>query len=311
MIEPATLLDFEKQFDIVDNALNMRALKRWNGRDLRENENLAEHTHLVTACLIKLYDELKELNGHKYACDFETIIKYAMLHDSLELFRGDILSTTKDNISGLRQFVDDEEKQFLKDIIKFKLNDYESELVKLADLMACYKFVEYELRYPSNEFAKEAYTSTKKKFDEYYNKFLHNYFNMDLVDVDVEQHFSKGYADDAGTDIILDRDITFLPMNTTNVELNVNIVPERGEMAFLCARTSAASKGLSVATCPIDPFYSGNVSAIVHNVSNDVITYRKGESFCQYIKVKIITDNDTKPRKQGQRTISKYGGTDK
>ena len=48
--------EFLENFDIADNALQMRCLNRWNGRDLREKENLAEHTHLVCACSIKLYD---------------------------------------------------------------------------------------------------------------------------------------------------------------------------------------------------------------------------------------------------------------
>ena len=39
--------NFIKEFDIADNALQMRCLTRWNGRDLREQENLSEHTQLV------------------------------------------------------------------------------------------------------------------------------------------------------------------------------------------------------------------------------------------------------------------------
>ena len=53
------LKDFEEfcnNFDIVDNALSQRELVRWNGRDILRKENLAEHSHLVVACLIKLID---------------------------------------------------------------------------------------------------------------------------------------------------------------------------------------------------------------------------------------------------------------
>ena len=52
--------DFCKNFDIVDNALDMRDLQRWNGRSLRSKENLSEHTHLVIACAIKFYDVFKK-----------------------------------------------------------------------------------------------------------------------------------------------------------------------------------------------------------------------------------------------------------
>ena len=108
-MEAKTIEQFTNTFDIVDNALKMRTLRRWNGRDLRDEENLSEHTHLVVASLIKLYDWVKT-EQLKYAIDFETMIKHAMLHDSLELFRGDILSVTKDSIPGLRVATDAEEE---------------------------------------------------------------------------------------------------------------------------------------------------------------------------------------------------------
>ena len=310
-MEVKTIEQFTNTFDIVDNALKMRTLRRWNGRDLRDEENLSEHTHLVVASLIKLYDWAKT-EQLKYAIDFETMVKHAMLHDSLELFRGDILSVTKDSIPGLRVATDAEEEYFVNKIVSIKLNDCEAMLVKLADLMACYKFVEFELRYPSNEFAKDAYKETKARYDDLLNKFKVKYLNYDDNVTSVQDvRFKKGYEDDAGTDILLDRDVVFMPMSTTNVDLNVKITPQANEMSFLCARTSAASKGLSVATCPIDPYYNGNVTAIVHNMSNDIIVYKKGEAFCQYVTTKIITDRQTEPKKPGRRTTSKLGGTDK
>ena len=310
-MEAKTIEQFTNTFNIVDNALKMRTLRRWNGRDLRDEENLSEHTHLVVASLIELYDWLKT-QSFKSAVDFETMVKHAMLHDSLELFRGDILSVTKDNIPGLRVATDAEEEYFVNKIVGIKLNDCEAMIVKLADLMACYKFVEFELRYPSNEFAKEAYIETKARYDNLMHTFKVKYLNYsDKITSAQDVRFKKGYEDDAGTDILLDRDIVFMPMSTTNVDLNVQITPKADEMSFLCARTSAASKGLAVATCPIDPYYNGNVTAIVHNMSNDVIVYKKGEAFCQYVTTKIITDRDTPPKKTGRRTTSKLGGTDK
>ena len=57
-----TLRDFIENFDIVENAMEQRNLVRWNGRNLRTRENLAEHTHLVVACSMKLVDYIKK-NG--------------------------------------------------------------------------------------------------------------------------------------------------------------------------------------------------------------------------------------------------------
>lgn len=310
--ENADLNVFCDNFDIVQNALQMRTLRRWNGRDLRDEENLAEHTHLVVVCIFELINKLRKLSIDIDAyIDIEHLVKQALLHDSLELLRGDILSKTKDAIPGLREATDKEEHTFIQKITNIKLNWYEENLLVLADLMACYKFIEWELRYPSNEFAKIAYGQTKGKFDEYYERFLSNLGIPATVEEMPKERFVKGYLDDAGVDIILDRDVTFMPMSTTTIDLNVNITPDISSAAFLCARTSAAQKGIQVAACPIDPFYTGNVSAIVTNISNDIITYKKGESFCQYVQFEIIVNDNVVTKKSGRRTDSKFGGTDK
>ena len=310
--ENADLNVFCDNFDIVQNALQMRTLRRWNGRDLRDEENLAEHTHLVVVCIFELINKLRKLNIDIDAhIDIEHLVKQALLHDSLELLRGDILSKTKDAIPGLREATDKEEHTFIQKITNIKLNWYEENILVLADLMACYKFIEWELRYPSNEFAKIAYEQTKGKFDEYYERFLSNLGIPATVEERPKERFVKGYLDDAGVDIILDRDVTFMPMSTTTIDLNVNITPDISSAAFLCARTSAAQKGIQVAACPIDPFYTGNVSAIVTNISNDIITYKKGEAFCQYVQFEIIVNDNVVTKKPGRRTDSKFGGTDK
>lgn len=299
--------EFLRSFDIVDNAMKMRQLIRWNGRDLRNRENLAEHTHLVIACAIKLMDDFEALLG-KDVFDRYNIVIGAMLHDSLELLRGDILSVTKDAIPGLRTEVDKEEARFAE-YMGLNLTGTERKLLHLADLMACYKFIEQELRFPSNDFAHEAYISTKEKYVECLHEFYeHCGIKIDVPEVDVTERFVKGYEDDAGVDIILEEDVTFLPLSTKTINLNVRVTPFPGQMAFICSRTSAAAKGLVVATCPIDPYYNGQVSAIVHNVSNNIVTYKKGQAFCQYVMIKIQTEI-AKTRRKGKRTHSAFGET--
>ena len=312
---------FIVDFNIVDNALDMRTLLRWNGRDLRNKENLAEHTHLVVACAIELYDYFKyepftTENGTAYLLtelvEFEAIIRRCMLHDALELLRGDILSITKDIVPGLRAFTDDEEDTFMKSVGSLT-NTIEDEIVELADLKACYKFVERELRYPSNDFARAVYLTTKDKFDKKYEAFCKKYeLPYGEEPVKITSWFKKGYEADAGVDVILDRDVTILPMSTMSVDLNITVTPDEGEMAVLCARTSAAAKGLCVAMCPIDANYTGNVTAIVHNVSNQILTYRKGEAFCQVVSLPItccISKNDIEIKKSGKRSDGKLGST--
>jgi 5'-deoxynucleotidase YfbR-like HD superfamily hydrolase len=304
-METNDLQTFIDNFSLIDNTLQMRCLKRWNGRDLRTSENLSEHTHLVLACAIKLYETIG------IEANFEKIVKLCMYHDALELFRGDILSITKDAIPGLRKFTDEEEDLFMSNFVDTS-NGYEKDLVKLADLMACYKFIEYELRFPSNDYAYIAYEKTKQVFDNFYTNFCKKY-NLKQQQNTIEMpKMMKGYKDDAGTDIILDEDVIFLPHSTTKIDLKVIVTPKKGEMALLCARTSAAAQGLNVAMCPIDANFNGTVTAIVHNISNNVIRYSKGSSFCQWVGIKLANikvDYDVIVKKTGKRSSGKLGST--
>lgn len=307
--------DFVLNFDAVENALDMRCLRRWNGRDFRKPENLSEHTHLVTVCAIELYDNLYKLNAECLKdTSVEKIVRMSLIHDSLEILRGDVLSITKDSIDGLRDTIDKEEDVFMRHVLRAcNCDNLTKSIVKLADLKACYKYVERELMWPTNYYVSKVYKSTKDKFDAAWSDFKlkHGIFEK-TEEANCENPFSKGYSSDAGVDILLKRDVTFMPLSTNKVDLEVSVTPTEKTMSFLCARTSAANKGLVVATCPIDPNYSGSICAIVHNVSNDIITYKKGESFCQVVTTPIDDSNlpmEAVIRKEGKRADGKLGST--
>lgn len=123
-------------------------------------------------------------------------------------------------------------------------------------------------------------------------------------------NFRRGYKRDAGTEIVLTEDITFEPLSTTTYNLKVNIIPPKGYYGMLIARTSAAKQGLNVAMCPIDPDYTGDCTAIVHNISNNKITYHKGEAFCQVVIVPFKQlKGSIKIKKEGRRSDGKLGST--
>lgn len=306
---------FCKEFDIADNAIEMRYLLRWNGRRVGK-ENLAEHTHLVVACVIKLYEELKQhlAPSEQGRVEPYRIVKAAMLHDALEILRGDILNITKNKFPQIRQVIENEEMDFEKRQ-GAGLNYCEWAILDLADTLAALKFIKNEMDYGSNsDLVHEIYTQLKESYDKKYEAFIKSYCNKpEITHLNYQSEpFSKGYAEDAGCDVILKKKVTFLPMSTTNVDLNVKVTPEEGKMAFLCARTSAAARGLSVAMCPIDPNYNGTVTAIVHNVSNNVVEYDIGEAFCQVVSTPLtdtINRDEIRIKKKGKRTVSKLGGT--
>lgn len=123
------------------------------------------------------------------------------------------------------------------------------------------------------------------------------------------KNLSKGYAADAGMDVILHKDVSFEPLSTTIIELELQLDLPEYYMGMLIARTSAAKQGLAVAMCPIDPHYNGKVNAIVYNISQNTVQYKKGESFCQLVIVPFITIDEVPHRKNGVRSDGKFGST--
>lgn len=302
--------DFVKNFKLSDNALQQRLLKRWNARELIHRENLAEHSHYTVCLAIEMYELFKK----RFELDVDELrlVKHALTHDSLEMLRGDILSITKDDVPEIRKLIDAEEEEFSNRFLPGLTKD-EKDIVHLADLKACYKFVENQLRNPSNDFAKSIYLKTREKYDAALRSFeyVHGFKTEDFEADTPAANFIKGYEEDAGIDILLKKKAILLPMSTTNIDLEVQITPPEGKVAFLFARTSAALKGLCVASCPIDANYTGNVSALVHNVSNNIVEYNVGESFCQYVMLDAEIIKNVPTKKFGKRSDSKFGGTDR
>ena len=123
--------------------------------------------------------------------------------------------------------------------------------------------------------------------------------------------FVKGYTNDAGTEIILQENIIFKAKEVTVVNLKCAVIPKVDTCVILTPRSSAAKKGLFIATCPVDADYCGDIHAIVFNASDSDVIYNKGESFCQYVTFNIVTDTLTVPKKTGRRSAGAFGSTDK
>lgn len=121
---------------------------------------------------------------------------------------------------------------------------------------------------------------------------------------------SKGYIHDAGVDIILNKNVTFYPHRMTIVDLELSLTPEENEAIIIAPRSSYAAKGLIICNCPIDPYYTGHIHGVVYNGSDDVIYCKKGDSFCQFLIIKIRTVKDVKIKKEGKRGDHSFGSTD-
>ena len=126
--------------------------------------------------------------------------------------------------------------------------------------------------------------------------------------------FRKGYKDDMGTDVVFDKEVS-LPPGTHVIDLGVKVNVRPGDVAFLVGRTSTCRAGLIVHQCIIDPYYEGNIYAIITNASNETYKYQEGESLCSVVYcrgIKFHKRNGQVPvRKQGRRSTSNFGRTGK
>lgn len=122
---------------------------------------------------------------------------------------------------------------------------------------------------------------------------------------------SKGYEKDACADIILDCDVIFPKKSFVCVNLNLSVELSNDELGLILPRSSAGIKGIFVSTAPIDPGYVGPIHAMVFNASDCDIEYRRGESFCQYARIKKGDIQGVEIRKKGERGRRRFGSTEK
>ena len=306
---------FEDNFSMSESAIDMRYTIRWNGRDIPEKENLSEHTHHVACLTFEFIDEYEKKGLVFDDASKLRMIKCALLHDVSELYFGDVLASTKNAYPMIRELIDNQEDKFMKNKIP-GLTDIEEALVNIADKYSCYQFLKRLVSsHFCNDYIKYLYINSKnwtaearRKFETLAGIYKETYDTMIADDPIVR--LSKGYEADAGTDIILDEDVEFLPHSTTEVSLNWNYNPKEGETGLLLLRSSAGKKGLSINTSPIDPGFEGNTTAIIQNHSDEIITYKKGESFCQLVVLPFIKI-DAPVRKDGVRGSGKYGSSGK
>lgn len=302
--------EFQDDFNLSENALDMRSLIRWNGRDIPEKENLSEHTHHVV-CLV--YDIVDEYTAKGVDFDSKSLlrtIKCALLHDASEIYFGDILASTKNTYPQIKNLIDAQEDIFMKDMVP-GLTEQEEALVNLADKSSAQRFLKRLMSsHFCNDFIKSLYIKSKTWVQQARERFEASigFIPKDAPQELIIQRLTKGYTRDAGVDIILDHDVEFLPHSSTEVHLNWNFTPEPNTTGLILLRTSAGRLGLGINTSPIDPDFKGNVTCIIQNHSDNIIVYKKGEAFCQLVVIPFVTI-DAPHRKDGERDDGKYGST--
>lgn len=79
----------------------------------------------------------------------------------------------------------------------------------------------------------------------------------------------RKYYSDTGADIYMLNDDTIYPKETKVIKLGFGVEIPNGHTARLQVRTSIAKEGIMIQSCAIDAGYVGEISMILHNISNN------------------------------------------
>ena len=95
---------------------------------------------------------------------------------------------------------------------------------------------------------------------------------------------ARKYYSDTGADISMVKAGSIGPHETKIIPLGFGIEIPNGHSARLQVRTSIAQHGLFIQGCAIDAGYMGEISMILHNISDKGFTWNEGDRL-GYIEV--------------------------
>ena len=94
----------------------------------------------------------------------------------------------------------------------------------------------------------------------------------------------RKHPSDTGADIYMVDAGVILPGETMVIPLGFGIDVPNGHSARLQVRTSIAARGIFIQGCAIDAGYTGEISMILHNISDDTYRWKAGDRL-GYIEV--------------------------
>lgn len=104
-----------------------------------------------------------------------------------------------------------------------------------------------------------------------------------FIDFGAEHLPERKHCFDAGMDIYSPSTFTLAPGAKCVLPLGFGVMLPIGYMAETKVRGSSAKQGIWVADNPIDTGYTGEVHAVVWNISQEEVTIHKGDRFCQLV----------------------------
>lgn len=87
----------------------------------------------------------------------------------------------------------------------------------------------------------------------------------------------RKHASDTGADFFLLDDVSFAPHETKVIDLGFGVEIPNGYTGKMQVRTSIAKQGIHIEQCAIDAGYVGELHAIVTNMSENWLRFKKDD----------------------------------
>lgn len=121
---------------------------------------------------------------------------------------------------------------------------------------------------------------------------------------------TRSHMNDCGADIYSPIGVSIKPHHTVKIDLGFAIDVPDGYGGFIFPRSSLSAKGIVCELPPIDPHYSGNVHAIVSNLTDHDYYVEAGERIGQLVITPVVLA-DFITEDIAQRGENAFGSTGK
>lgn len=138
---------------------------------------------------------------------------------------------------------------------------------------------------------------------------------VNLIDYGAINMPKRAHAQDAGADVFSPSHAVVWPGEKVNISLGFGIEVPEGYAAYIEARGSTGNSGLLPVSNPIDVGYTGEVHAVLWNVSKEPVRIYPHDRIAQLVIRKILTPDFAVISKEAAtptvRGTNCYGSTGK
>lgn len=124
---------------------------------------------------------------------------------------------------------------------------------------------------------------------------------------------TRAHHDDAGIDLYACGEHMVAPHTTVMIPLGIAMEIEEGYVGLMWDKSSIGSKSIKTLGGVIDAGYRGEVTAMVHNLSNESYTFEHGHKVAQMIiqKVEFPEIIESEELSDSHRGAGSFGSTGK